>query len=139
MIRISHRCAEALFTLAQGGEVALLGQVLSCMTVEWGFDDRPSAESVMRRDVRDIEAATMALRDETIPALRTLNSTDEAERVFEALVAGGVPDGYSDEALMADTGWTWQELQDTPEDVARRMRVYLSVRSVVERGWESGS
>ncbi|MDP6452221.1 MAG: hypothetical protein QF898_02840 [SAR202 cluster bacterium] len=128
-----------MLALAQGGEVALLGQILSCMTVEWGFDESPSAESVMRRDVRDIEAATTALREKMIPALRNLNSTDEAERVFEALVAGRVPDGYRDEALMAETGWTWQELQDTPEDVARRMRVFLSVRYAVERGWESGS
>ena len=78
----------------------------------------------------------MVLRDELIPALRILETIDEAERVFGALVADRIPDDYRDEALMADTGWSWQELQDTPEDVARRIRLYLSVRFVVERGWE---
>ena len=80
----------------------------------------------------------MVLRDELIPALRILETTDEAERVFGALVADRIPDDYRDEALMADTGWSWQELH-TPEDVVHRMRLYLSVRSAVERGWESQS
>ncbi|HHZ63134.1 MAG TPA: hypothetical protein EYN53_10910 [Dehalococcoidia bacterium] len=122
-----------------GGDTTAIGHVLSCMTVAWGFDDIPSVEAVTQRDFRDIEAAAMVLRDELIPALRILETTDEAERVFGALVADRIPDDYRDEPLVADTGWSWQELQDTPEDVARRMRLYLSVRSVVERGWESQS
>ena len=52
----------------------------------------------------------MVLRDELIPALRILETADEAERVFGALVADRIPDDYRDEALMADTGWSWQQL-----------------------------
>ena len=106
------------------------------MTVAWGFADSPSVESVMRRDVSDIEVATSVLRDAVIPALRWLTSIEEAERVFESLVSGKIPSGYGDVALMQSTGWTWQELQDTPEDVALRMQTYLSVKAAVERGWE---
>lgn len=137
--RVSHRLAREMSALLHGGDTTAIGHVLSCMTVAWGFDDIPSVEAVTQRDFRDIEAATMVLRDELIPALRILETTDEAERVFGALVADRIPDDYRDEALMADTGWSWQQLQDTPEDVVRRMRLYLSVRSVVERGWESQS
>lgn len=134
--RISHRVAGDLFALLNEGGAAGLGRILSCMTVAWGFADRPSAESVMRRDVSGIEAATSVLRHAVIPALRSLTSVEEAERVFESLVSGKIPSGYGDVALMESTGWTWRELQDTPEDVVRRMQAYLSVKSTVERGCE---
>ena len=58
-------------------------------------------------DFRDSDAETMVLRDELIPAFRILETTDEAERVFGALVADRIPDDYRDEALMADIGWSW--------------------------------
>jgi hypothetical protein len=134
--RISHRVSSELFTLLKGNESAGLGRVLSGMTVAWGFSDSPSAEAVMQREIGDIEAAMAIIRDNLIPALRHWSSTEEAERVFEALVSGQVPCGYSDVALMESTGWSWQELQDTPEDVVRGMRMYLSVKSAVEQGWE---
>ena len=137
--RVSHRLAREMSALLHGGDTTAIGHILSCMTVAWEFDDIPSVEAVTQRDFRDIEVATMVLRDELIPALRILETTDEAERVFEALVADRIPDDYRDEALMADTGLSWQELQDTLEDVVGRMRLYLSVRAVVERGWESQS
>jgi hypothetical protein len=106
------------------------------MTVAWSFVESPSPDSVMEREVSDIEVATSVIRDELIPALQRWASTEEAERVLEALVSGRVPCGYSDVALMESTGWSWQELQDTPEGVVRGMRMYLSVKSVVEQGWE---
>lgn len=34
------------------------------------------------------------------------------------------------------TGWSWAELQDTPNDVVDRMRVYLAVKNVVENKGE---
>jgi hypothetical protein len=133
--RISHRVASELFTLLKSNDSAGLGRVLFGMTVAWGFSDRPSAEAVMQREIGDIEVATSVIRDDLIPGLRRWTSTEEAERVFEALVSGQTPSGYSDIALMESTGWSWQELQDTPEDVVRGMRVYLSVKSAVEQGW----
>ena len=137
--RISHRVARDLCALSQEDSARRLGRVLFSMTVEWGFDDSPSEASVMRRDIRDIEAVTSVLLDDALPALRRLISGTEAEEVFKSLISGKLPSGYGDVALMESTGWTWQELQDTPEDVVRRMRVYLSVKSVVERGWEPQS
>ena len=85
--RVSHRLAREMSALMHGGDTTAIGHVLSCMIVAWGFDDIPSVEAVTRRDFRDIEAATMVLRDELIPALRILETTDEAERIFGALVA----------------------------------------------------
>jgi hypothetical protein len=135
--RISHRVASELIALLNSNDSAGLGRVLSGMTVDWGFSDSPSAEAVMQREIGDIEAATSVIRDDLIPALQRSASTEEAERVFEALVSGQMPGGYSDIALMESTGWSWQELQETPEGVVRGMRMYLSVKSVVEQGWES--
>ena len=106
--RVSHRLAREMSALLHGGDTTAIGHVLSCKTMAWGFDDIPSVEAVTQRDFRDIEAATMVLRDELIPALRILDTTDEAERVFGALVADRIPDDYRDEALMADTGWSFR-------------------------------
>ena len=132
--RISHRVAGDLCALLREDGAHRLGRVLFSMTVEWGFDDSPSAESVMRREVRDIEVVTSVLRDDVLPTLRRLSSVAEAEEVFKALMSGKIPSGYGDVALMESTGWTWQELQDTPEDIVRRTQVYLSVQVVVEQG-----
>ena len=98
--RVSHRLAREMFALLHGGDTTAIAHALSCMTVAWGFDDFPF-----------VEAATMVLRDELIPGLRILETTDEAERVFGALVADRIPGDYRDEALTADTGWVWQGLQ----------------------------
>ena len=108
--RVSHRLAREMSALLHGGDTTAIGHVLSCMTVASGFDDIPSVEAVTQRDFRDIAAATMVLREEQIPALRILETTDEAERVFGALVADRIADDYRDEALMADTGWSWQQI-----------------------------
>ncbi|MFP6567452.1 MAG: hypothetical protein VB961_09210 [Dehalococcoidia bacterium] len=104
--RVSQRLAQEMSALLHGVDTTVIGHVLSCMTVAWEFDDIPSVEAVTQRDFRDIEAATMVLWDELIPALRILETTDEAERVFGVLVADRIPDDYRDELLMGDTGWS---------------------------------
>ena len=76
---MSHRLAREMSAQLHGGDTTASGRGLSCMIVAWGFDDIPSVEAVTQRDFRDIEAATMVLRDELIPALRILETTDEAE------------------------------------------------------------
>ena len=47
-----------------------------------------------------------------------------------------IPTEYEVCQLMVLTGWSWGELQETPGDVVDRMRVYLSVKSVIENKGE---
>ena len=47
-----------------------------------------------------------------------------------------VPPEYSDIQLMQLTGWSWDELQNTPIDVAQRTQVYLLVKHAKESGVE---
>lgn len=35
---------------------------------------------------------------------------------------------------MAATGWTWEELQQTPAEIVNLMSLYLAVRSTKESG-----
>ena len=35
---------------------------------------------------------------------------------------------------MNATGWSWEEMQNTPHDVARDMAWFLSIKGIVEAG-----
>ena len=134
--RVSYGDATTLAGLATVVDADGLARVLARLTVEWGFPEPTTPDSVLLRDLHDLDAVTAVIRERVIPVLERFDTRSESEALFEGLVKGELPAEYADVALMAATGWSWRDLQATPVDVVRRMQVYLAVRSVRDRGGE---
>ena len=136
--RLTHGETKRLAELGPAVDPSMVGVVLARLTIDWGFAEASTPTAILRRDLSDLDAVISVVRDELVPALEALNTQGEAEHLFDGMVRGTLPPDYADVALLAATGWTWQELQETPSDIVHRMRVYLAVQSVAERGGELG-
>ena len=45
-----------------------------------------------------------------------------------------VPALWQESHVLAETGWTWEQLNATPADVVNRLLLYKQVRHVTEHG-----
>ena len=50
------------------------------------------------------------------------------------MMQGNIPEEFADTQIMSATGWTWQELQNTPADEVELMVTYLAVKNTREGG-----
>ena len=112
----------------------LVDRALTSLTAGWSFSEPASLETVAARDPEDLIAVLEAFKRYAAPYLVTRSLRAEAEELFVALMSGQVPAAFVETHLMAATGWSWQRLQKTPADVARRMATYLAVARAVEGG-----
>ena len=107
---------------------------LISLTAGWSFDDDPTLESLARRAAGDVIAA-MEVLEETLERLGAMAGARHlAERLFEGLMGGCVPDEFAEAHLLAMTGWSFRELQETPADVAEKVAIYLAVKQAIESG-----
>ena len=121
---------------AQGreDEAGLAEQVLLALTTAWSFTEEVSVASLARRDPRDTAAAMNVLEHEVGSLGAGRRPKEHAEGLFQGLAAGAVPDEFAEVHIFAHTGWTWQELQETPADIVRKMAVYLAVKLARDSG-----
>ncbi len=113
----------------------LANDTLAALTTAWGFEE-PVCAAAMRNRAPDDLAAALA---EALPAMERLLTARERRAaksmaLFEGLMRGRAPEDFEEVRLMSKTGWTWQELQDTPADVVELMSIYLSVVEAMETG-----
>ncbi len=50
-----------------------------------------------------------------------------AEKLYRGLLGGVLTEEFTEVHIMAATGWSWRELQNTPADVVEKMVTYLGV------------
>ena len=112
----------------------LVDRALVSLTAGWSFSEPASVEAIAARDPEDLIAVLEAFKRCAAPYLAMRSLRAEAEELFAALMSGHVPAAFVETHLMAETGWSWQRLQKTPADVARRMATYLAVARAVEGG-----
>ena len=87
-----------------------------------------------RREPQDVVAILELLEREVAPLWRSGTSKLLAEELLSGLATGLVPDEFAEAHMMAQTGWSWETLQETPADVVERMATYLAVREAREIG-----
>ena len=75
-----------------------------------------------------------AFRRQIVPRLTGDGTKDAAESLFASMITGRVPPEFADAHLMAFTGWSWSELQQTPADVVVRMAIYIAVSRTLLNG-----
>ena len=112
----------------------LVDRALVSLTAGWSFSEPASVEAIAARDPEDLIAVLEAFKRCAAPYLATRCLRAEAEELFAAMMSGQVPAAFVEAHLMAETGWSWQRLQNTPADVVRRMATYLVVSRAVEGG-----
>ena len=117
-----------------GADTDLVDRALVSLTAGWSFSEPASLETIAARDPEDLIAVLEAFKRCVAPFLATRSIRAEAEELFAGLMSGQVPAAFVETHLMAATGWSWQSLQRTPADVARRMATYLAVARAVEGG-----
>ena len=118
---------------ADRGELA--DETLAVLTTAWGFEDPVSAASVGKREPDDVAAVLAEVGAVMERLLRAREDRDAlAMELFAGLMEGRAPEAFEEAHMMWRTGWTWQELQDTPADVVELMSVYLSVVDAMESG-----
>lgn len=110
-----------------GSGTSLADAALVDLTTGWSFVEEVSAESLALRDFDDLVAVMDAFRQKIAPRLIERSAKDVMEGLFAAMIAGNIPAGFAEVHLMASTGWSWRELQQTPVDVVMRMAAYLAV------------
>lgn len=112
----------------------LAERVLMSLTVEWSFPEQVTMESLALRDLADTAAAMDVLRARVLSRLVLEDPARLAEELFVGLATGRVPPQFVEVHLLAQTGWSWQTLLETPVSVVERMALYLAVRRTRETG-----
>ena len=110
------------------------------LTTGWGFEEPVSPASVLDREPDDL-AAALAEAGSVMERLFEVRKHRDAlaMELFAGLMAGRVPAAFEEVHLMSRTGWTWEQLQETPADVVEMMSVYLSVVDAMESGGSVGA
>ena len=126
-----------------GGEESVGGlaeEALAVLTTAWGFEEPVCPESVRNREPGDL-AAALAEAGAVMERLSRVRKERDALAVelFAGLVRGEESEAFEEARLMCRTGWTWDELQETPADVVEMMSVYLSVVEAMESGGSVGA
>ena len=113
---------------------------LAVLTTGWGFEEPVSPAAVLNREPDDLAAAldgAGAVMERLFKVRKHLDAL--AMELFAGLMSGQAPAEFTDVHLMSRTGWTWEQLQETPADVVELMSVYLSVVDAIESGGSVGT
>ena len=122
---------------ADRGELA--DETLAVLTKAWGFEEPVCPASVRNREPDDVAAVLAEIGAVMERLLRARKDRDVlAMELFAGLMEGRVPEAFEEAHLMWRTGWTWQQLQETPADVVELMSVYLSVVDAMQSGGSVG-
>ena len=117
----------------------LADETLAVLTKAWGFEEPVCAASVGKREPDDVAAVLAEVGAVMERLLRARKDRDAlAMELFAGLMEGRVPEAFEEAHLMWRTGWTWQQLQETPADVVELMSAYLSVVDAMESGGSVG-
>ena len=125
---------------AGGTDRDLAEETLAVLTTDWGFEEPVSPASVLDREPDDL-ASALAEAGSVMERLFEVRKHRDAlaMELFAGLMAGRVPEAFEEVHLMSRTGWTWEQLQETPADVVEMMSVYLSVVDAMESGGSVGA
>ena len=115
-------------------DAELADRALVSMTTGWSFAGPISLESLAVRDEKDVISAMGLLSGEIATLCELCKQRSAGEQLLASLVSGGVPEEFSESHIMAITGWSCRDLQETPLDVVSRMALYLAVRQTREVG-----
>ena len=113
---------------------SLVEQALVALTVAWSFCEPVSLESLGRREPGDVLAMMKVMEREIVPLWGRDRPRVLGEELFTGLVGGRIPAMFAEAHIMAQTGWSWATLQETPADVVEKMAIYLAVRQASETG-----
>ena len=125
---------------AGGAGRDLAEETLAVLTTDWGFEEPVSPAAVLDREPDDL-ASALAEAGSVMERLFEVRKHRDAlaMELFAGLMAGRVPEAFEEVHLMSRTGWTWEQLQETPADVVEMMSVYLSVVDAMESGGSVGA
>ena len=112
----------------------IVDRALVALTTTWSFDEEVGLDSLAGRDEADVLAAMELLKREAVPLWDGHEPKLLAEKLFQGLVSGRVPSEFAEAHVMAITGWSWVDLQETPADVAAKMAIYYAVTNARETG-----
>lgn len=118
--------------MAADGAPGLVEQALASLTAAWSFPEEVSADAVRLRHPGDMAAALEVMLQEVIPAMGGASPEQMAQELFAGLLQGQVPASFAEAHLLALTGWTWHDLQETPADVVQKLAIYLAVRHAMD-------
>ena len=118
--------------LWKGGDERLVETAILQMTSDWCFDEPVTVDALRARDADDLACVIEAI-------ISTYGTSSEgkrevAQRLFRGLHSEVLPEDFAEVHIMAATGWSWQELQNTPVDVVEKMVTYLDVTRAVSSG-----
>jgi len=114
------------------GQNSLVEQALVALTVAWSFCEPVGLESLGRRAPGDVLTMMKVMEREIVPLWGRDRPRVLGEELFTGLVGGQIPALFAEAHIMAQTGWSWGTLQETPADVVEKMAIYLAVRQAVE-------
>lgn len=124
----------------EGSLGELVEEALALLTTEWGFEEPVCPASVRNRELADVAAVLAEAEPVVTGMLRTRKERAAlAMELFAGLMKGEAPAAFEEVHLMSRTGWTWEQLQETPADVVELMSVYLSVVEAMESGGTVGA
>ena len=118
--------------LWKGGDDRLVETAILHLTLGWSFDEAITVDALRARNPDDRACVIEGIID-TFRAPSESNK-DMAEKLFRGLHRGAPPEEFADVQIMAATGWSWLELQNTPADVVEKMVTYLGVAQAVASG-----
>ena len=118
--------------LWEGGDECLVETAILHLTLDWSFDEPIGVDGLKARDPDDLACVLEAI----ISTLETPSESKRvmAERLYRGLISGVLPEEFAEVHIMASTGWSWQELQNTPADVVEMMVTYLCVAQAIGSG-----
>ena len=113
---------------------------LVLLTTAWSFEEPVCPASVRNREPDDVAAVLTEVAEAMEHLVRTRRDKGAlAMKLFAGLMQGRVPEAFEEVDLMSRTGWTWEQLQETPADVVELTSVYLSVVEAIETGGSVGA
>lgn len=111
--------------LWKGEDECVVETAILQLTLDWSFDEPITRDALKARDLDDLTCVIDAIVDTFGASSESKRET--AERLYRGLHGGALPEEFTDVHIMAATGWSWRELQDTPADVVEKMVTYLGV------------
>ena len=116
----------------EGGDECLVETAILQLTLDWGFDEPITVDALKARDPEDLACVVEAIISAF--GMPPEGKRDTAERLYRGLISGVLPEQFAEAHIMAATGWSWQELQNTPADVVEMMVTYLCVTQAISSG-----
>ena len=118
--------------LWKGGDECLVEAAILHLTLDWSFEEPITIDSLKARDPDDLACVVEAIISTFAKPFESKRVM--AEKLYRGLNGGVLTDEFAEVHIMAATGWSWQELQNTPADVVEMMVTYLCVTQAISSG-----